>query len=427
MSSTASEEDVRGRTSKASRRAWFVLVAITLLNSAGMSVVFPVLPFVTLRFVPDEASLAIWVGVLESVNALCAFLVAPFLGALSDRIGRRPIVIIGAFGAALGYALFGIAGALWVLVLARVIQGLTAGDMPALFAYLADITPAEDRAKRFGLLGALSGIGFMVGPAVGGLLATVSLEAPVFATAAVAVLIGLLSIFVLPESLAEENRSPKLVVTGLHPFKAISDAFSRKSLRPLLIGFTLITVPFVFFSSNISVVALDAVGWGPTQIGLLLAAIGVLDIVVQGGLLGILLPRIGERGIVVAGVVGQAIGCLGIALAASVLPLPWVLAAAALVLASGQGGMTAALDGMMSGVVGADEQGWFAGSVSSLTSALQMISPLLAGWMYGALGHSSLYWVGFVMIVLAGVVFTRSVPSRTSAVAEAVGVRSAVS
>jgi len=120
-----------------------------MLNVLGMGIIFPVLPFITLRYV-SGGSLALWVGVLESVNAFCAFLVAPFLGGLSDRIGRRPILILGAFGAALGYVLFGIGGALWVLIVGRIIQGLTAGDMPALFAYVADITPAGDRAKRLG-------------------------------------------------------------------------------------------------------------------------------------------------------------------------------------------------------------------------------------------------------------------------------------
>ena len=191
------------------RRAWFLVVALTMLNVLGMGIIFPVLPFITLRYV-SGGSLALWVGVLESVNAFCAFLVAPFLGGLSDRIGRRPILILGAFGAALGYVLFGIGGALWVLIVGRIIQGLTAGDMPALFAYVADITPAGDRAKRYGFLGALSGIGFMVGPALGGLLAKISLSAPIFATAAVAALVGVISLVILPESLAAENRSSKL-------------------------------------------------------------------------------------------------------------------------------------------------------------------------------------------------------------------------
>ncbi|WP_235558996.1 MFS transporter, partial [Microbacterium sp. Leaf351] len=191
---------------RSDRRAWIMLIVLTMLTTAGMTVVLPVLPFVVLRYVSNESDLAVWVGVLEAVNGLCAFLIAPFLGRLSDRFGRRPVIIVAALGAAVSMTLFGIGGALWVLLLARVIQGATAGDLPALFAYLADITPPEKRAQRFGLLGALSGIGTMVGPAVGGLLAAISVELPVFLTAAVSFVIALLSIFLLPESLRLENR-----------------------------------------------------------------------------------------------------------------------------------------------------------------------------------------------------------------------------
>jgi len=411
MTEPLEEETTPGSLTKVPRRAWYLVLALTMLNVLGMGIIFPVLPFLTLRYV-SGGSLALWVGVLESVNALCSFLVAPFLGGLSDRIGRRPILILGAFGAAIGYVLFGIGGALWVLVVGRIIQGLTAGDMPALFAYVADITPAADRAKRYGFLGALSGVGFMAGPALGGLLARISLSAPIYATAVVALLVGLISLVLLPESLAPENKASKLKLAELHPLKVIRDAFTRKGLTGLLIGFTLITIPFTFYVSNVSVLALDSVGWGPTQVGLMVSGVGVVDIIVQGGLLGILLPRIGERGVVLSGISVQAIGCLGLALCASVFQLPWLLVAACLLLAAGEGGMNAALNGMMSTSVGPDEQGWLAGGVSSIGSAIQMVGPLLAGWMYAVVGHAIPYWTGLVMILIAGMVFVRIRPRR---------------
>ncbi len=406
---TQNAEETTPPATPAARRAWFLVVALTMLNTLGMTIVLPVLPFVTLQFT-TPASLALWVGVLESINALCAFLVAPILGGLSDRIGRRPILVLGAFGGAVGYALFGIGGALWVLVVARIIQGLTAGDMPAMFAYVADITPAKDRAKRYGLLGALSGIGFMAGPALGGLLATISLSTPVFVTAAVAALVGLLSLAFLPESLARENRRTSLDLGQLHPFRVIRDTFARKGLGGLLLGYALVTIPFTFFANNFSVLAHDSVGWGPTAIGLVVSGVGIVDIIVQGVLLRILLPRIGERGVVVGGVTVQALGCLGLALAAALFHQPVLLAAACLLLAAGQGGTTAALSGLMSSAVGADEQGWLAGGVSSLGSAIQMTAPLLAGWLYAAAGHAVPYWSGVVMILIAGFVFVRIRP-----------------
>ncbi|MFG3280567.1 MFS transporter [Streptomyces sp. NPDC048111] len=391
------------------RRAWLVIVCLTLLNSIGMTVVFPVLPFVTLEYV-DAGSLALWVGVLESVNALCAFLVAPLLGALSDRVGRRPVLIISAFGAAAAYAVFGVGGALWVLIAGRALQGLCAGDMPAIFAYVADITPAEDRTKRYGLLGALVGVGMMVGPAIGGVLAKLSLDAPVWATALTAVLVGLVSLVALPESLAPQHRAAGLKLADLHPFKVLREAFGRPELRLLLCGFTLVSVPFYFYANNLSVLGRDTVGWGPTQIGLLLSIAGVLDIVIQGGLLALLLPRIGERGVVVSGIAAQALGCAGMALVAFSLDLPQLLAVAALLFASGQGAMTAALDGLMSNSVREDEQGWLAGGISSIGSAIQLSAPLLAGWLYASAGHATPYGLGFLMIVAAAVLLARALP-----------------
>lgn len=385
-----------------------MLIVLTMLTVIGMTVVLPVLPFVVLQYVSHEGDLAIWVGVLEAVNGLCAFLVAPFLGRLSDRFGRRPVIIAAAFGAAFAMTLFGIGGAIWVLVLARVIQGVTAGDLPALFAYLADITPPEKRAQRFGLLGALSGIGMMIGPAIGGLLAAVSLQLPVFLTAAVALTIAILSIFLLPESLKPENRIERISIREIQPFGVFTEAFGRKELRGLMIGFGLLALPFGFFVNNFSVLALDSISWGPTQIGLLTAGVGIIDILIQGVLLGILLPRIGERGVIISGIVAQTIGLVGLAVVASVFAQPWVFIVGALMLAAGQGAATAALDGAMSNAVGDDEQGWLGGATQSLNAAMNTAAPLIAGALYVTVSHAAPYWLGAALMVVAAIVVGRA-------------------
>ena len=409
MSFAQSGESTAPNRLQAPKLAWPLIIAISFLATIGMTIVLPVLPFVIRDYVPDP-SLALWVGILASVYALCAFVAAPFLGSFSDRFGRKPILVISVFGSALGFVLFGVGGALWVLLVSRIIDGLTAGDMPVMFAYVADITPPEDRARRYGLLGALSGIGFMIGPALGGLLAHINLAAPVFATAAIAVIIGLLSALALPESLPQQDRKASLDVAQLNPFKVIAGAFARPELRSLLTGLVLVSIPFAFFANNFSVVALDSVGWGPGQVGWVLSAIGVSDILVQGVLLGWALRTFGEHGVALAGMLGQLAGCLGLAIVASLLSAPWLLVAAGLLLAAGQGGMTAALDGLMSASVAVDEQGWLAGSVTSLGSAVQMSAPLLAGWLYG-ISHGTPYWIGLVLIAAAALSLKRSTPA----------------
>lgn len=394
-------------TRREQNRAWFMLIVLTMLTVVGMTVVLPVLPFVVLQYVSHESDLAIWVGVLEAVNGLCAFLAAPFLGRLSDRFGRRPVIIVAAFGAALSMALFGVGGALWILVLARVIQGLTAGDLPALFAYLADITPPEKRAQRFGLLGALSGIGTMIGPAVGGLLAAVSIQLPVFLTAAVALTIAILSIFLLPESLKPGNRIAAIKLRDVQPFAVFKEAFGRRELRGLMIGFGLLALPFGFFVNNFSVLAMDSIQWGPTQIGLLTAAVGIIDILIQGVLLGFLLPRIGERGVIVSGIVAQMIGLAALAVVASLFAQPWVFIVGALMLAAGQGASQAAMDGAMSNAVGDDEQGWLGGATQSLNAAMGTAAPLIAGALYALVSHAAPYWLGVALMVVAVIVVSQ--------------------
>lgn len=400
-----------------SRRAWFTLIALTMLSVIGMTIIFPVMPFLVQSYLPaNTGALAIWVGVLEGVSAFCAFLAAPFLGGLSDRIGRRPVIIIAAFGAVAGYVTFGVGGALWVLLLGRIIQGITAGDMPAMFAYVADITPPEKRAQRFGLLGALNGIGFMIGPALGGMLAGIDLRLPVFATAIASLLVALVAIFALPESLPQHKRTTRLAMENLHPVRVIVDAFRRPELRGLLTTLVLLTIPFTFFASNFSVLAIDAVSWNATQIGFLLAVIGVLDIIVQGGVLSFLLPRIGERRTIMIGIAGQAVGIAALAITASLLTQPWILILGVLMLGACQGLTQAPLDGLLSSAAGDDEQGKVAGAMQSTTSGIQMLGPLVAGLLYSGIAHAAPYAIGFALIVTALLVFRRvSIPRRVDA------------
>jgi len=378
-----------------------VMLAIGFLSTISMTIVLPVLPFIIQNHVHDAKNVALWVGVLETVFSACALFAGPLLGALSDRIGRKPVLVASLLGSAVGYVLFGIAGGLGILVLSRIIDGITAGDMAVSMAYLADITPPEERAAQFGLAGAVGGIGFMFGPAVGGLLAHFGYAAPVFVAAAISVLTAIISAFVLPETVTAEKRAAKLTVENPHLLQTIRDAFSHPDLRPLLIALTLAAVPFGFFALNASVLAKDSIAWGPTQIGLLVSVIGVLDIVVQGGLVRFLVPRIGEHRVAIVGLVGQVVGCGMLALVGSFLPLPDLFIVGVLLFGAAEGGTNAAVQGLISRSVPDDEQGALAGGLGSIQSLTGMIVPLLGGWAYSRLGASVPYALGVLFLLSA--------------------------
>ncbi|MDR3686570.1 MAG: MFS transporter [Coriobacteriia bacterium] len=378
-----------------------IMLAIGFLSTISMTIVLPVLPFIIQNHVHDAKNVALWVGVLEAVFSACALFSGPLLGALSDRIGRKPVLVVSLLGSAAGYVLFGLAGGLGILLVSRIIDGITAGDRAVSMAYLADITPPEERAAQFGLAGAVGGIGFMFGPAVGGLLAQFGYSVPVFVAAAITVLIALISMFVLPETITAEKRAAKLEVESPHLLQTIRDAFDHPDLRPLLFALTLAAVPFGFFALNASVLAKDAIAWGPTQIGLLVSVIGILDIVIQGGLVRFLVPRIGEHRVAIGGLLGQVVGCGLLALVGSFLPLPIVFIVGVLLFGAAEGGTTAAVQGLISRSVPDDEQGALAGGLGSIQSLMGMLVPLLGGWAYSRLGESVPYALGVLFLLSA--------------------------
>lgn len=384
------------------RRALFVIFAIAFLNTMGMTVIMPVVPFVLQGLVRDPSILSIWVGVLTSAYAACSFLAAPALGALSDRVGRKPVLIASLVGSAIGFVVFGIGGALWVLLLGRIIDGVTGGNISTIFAYLADITPPEERGSRFGLAGAVTGVGFMVGPAVGGLLSGFGLAVPVFVAAGLTALAAVLVLTVVPESLPAEGRSASFELADIHPLKSISEALARPQLRWLLLGVLGLTIPMAGLQSNISVLAKDTLSWGPQAVGGLIFAVGIIDIVVQGGLVRFLLPRIGEKGVVTIGLLGQGVGYLVLAIVAAKASLPWFLFGG-LLFAAAEGGTAPALHSLVSRAVSAREQGWVMGALQSINSAARVIGPLLAGVLYAGLSHGAPYWFGVASIIAIAV------------------------
>jgi len=206
---------------------------------------------------------------------------------------------------------------------------------------------------------------------------------------------------VLPETVTAEKRAAKLTVENPHMLQTIRDAFSHPDLRPLLIALTLAAVPFGFFALNASVLAKDSIAWGPTQIGLLFSVIGVLDIVIQGGLVRFLVPRMGEHRVAIAGLMGQVVGCGLLALVGWFLPLPQLFIVGVLLFGAAEGGTNAAVQGLISRSVPDDEQGALAGGLGSIQSLTGMLVPLLGGWAYSRLGAAVPYALGVLFLISA--------------------------
>jgi DHA1 family tetracycline resistance protein-like MFS transporter len=405
-------------TQRSQRLALLIVLTIALLSAVGMSLVFPVIPFLVEPYAGSPSSLALWVGLLQAAYAGSSLLAAPILGSLSDRVGRKPVLVVCLAGGAVAWTIFGMGGALWIFLVSRLIAGLFAGDLSVAYAYLADITRAEDRARRFGIAGAVFGVGFLVGPAIGGLLSPLGLAVPVFATAAITAATAVLALVALPESLAHENRTSRLTVADLNPIRPLLAAAHRPGMPRLLAVFAILTLALTIFVSNIPILALDAVGWGPVQLGSLLSAVGLVDIVVQGFLLGFLIRLVGERGVMIGGLIGVVAASALLVLVGSVLPASWLLVAGSLVYATAEGATTSTLQGVLSKSVGDDEQGSLAGGLTSTSSAMQLVGPLVAGVLYARISRTAPYIVGMVAVLLT---LALLLPVRTRSVPEARG------
>src|SRR5579883_1600861 len=282
---TTQQTENAGQT-KPGRKALLFLMVMAFFNTMGMTIVGPVVPFMTLSHLSSPNDLALVVTWMAASYAICQMIAAPGLGLLSDRFGRKPILFFCLLGSAIGYLLFGLGGALWMLFLGRIIDGLTGGNYSVLFACIADITKPEERGKYFGMVGGFSGVGFILGPVIGGLLASISYSVP-FIVAAVVFLLDLIwGFFFLPESLPKEHRVTSIRLRDLNPLKQIGNVFTMANLRWLLLAGFLYALPFAALQSNLTILMKDSLGWNATQAGLVATLVGVVDIAVQGVLVG---------------------------------------------------------------------------------------------------------------------------------------------
>ncbi|ENY99698.1 MFS transporter tetracycline resistance protein [Clostridium thermobutyricum] len=385
----------------------FGLMSVFLCGM-GFSIIAPVVPFLVQPYISNQGEQAIVVTLLTSVYAVCVFFAAPGLGALSDRYGRRPILLVCLLGSAIGYLVFGIGGALWVLFAGRIIDGITGGNISTIFAYFADITPREQRTKYFGWISAVAGVGTVLGPTIGGLLAKFGYSVPMYFGAIITLINLVYGIFYMPESLDNNNRLKKITFVRLNPFTQLISVLSIKNLKRLLISGFLLWITSGSFQALFSQFTMNTFNWTPAIIGLILSIMGIQDIISQGFIMPKLLIKLSDIKITVLGMVSEIIGYAFIA-ASGLLAFYPLFIIGMFIFGFGDSIIGPSFNGMISKSVNDSEQGRIQGGSQSIQSLARIIGPIIGGQIYVAFGHSSFAFMGIILIVIAIAILYKNV------------------
>ncbi|EHW9789912.1 TPA: MFS transporter [Listeria innocua] len=377
----------------------FGLISVFLCGM-GFSIIMPVVPFLVAPYVNNSSEQALMVTLLTSVYALCVFFAAPGLGALSDRFGRRPVLLICFIGSAIGYFVFGLGGALWVLFLGRIIEGITGGSIGTLFAFFADITPENQRTKYFGWVSAAAGAGAALGPAFGGVIAHFGYAMPFFFGAAITFINLVFGYFYMPETLKEENRLKRIPLIRINPFSQLLNILTIKHLGRLLIAAFLIWIPNGSLQAVMSQFAIDSFSWKPALIGLMFSIMGIQDILSQAFVMPKLLLKLSDKQIAILGMIAEIIGYALIA-ASSIFILPQLLVIGMFVFGFGDSIFGPAFNGMVSKSASASEQGRIQGGSQAIQSLARIIGPIIGGQIYITLGHAAPAVMGVILITVA--------------------------
>lgn len=379
------------------------------LTGMGLTIVSPVLPFLVTPYTSNPSSQIMAVTLLTSIYALSIFLAAPILGALSDRYGRRPVLIISLIGSSFGYLIFGLGGALWILFLGRIIEGLTGGEISAIFAYFADITSPSERTKYFGWLSAVVGTGTALGPIIGGALATYGNSVPMYAGALLSLLNALYGYFFMPESLEKSKRSSSMSIKELNPFMQLSKVFSFKSVKWLLISGFLIWIPNGSLQAIFSQFSIDTFAWKPLLIGLTFSLMGVLDIFSQALIMPRLLKFLTDKNIALLGMISEIIGYIFIAISAFTAFYP-IFIIGMIFFGFGDSIFGPSFNGMLSKSVSSREQGRILGSAQSIQSLARVIGPIIGGQLYSIVSHTTPAIMGILLIGISVLVLSKKQP-----------------
>ncbi len=388
-----------------------ILILITIvIDRIGESLIFPILPFLVEPFGLD----ALGITLLFSVFAAAQFLAAPILGALSDQFGRRPVLLFCVLGTAVSYFVFGLANQAWIFFLSRIIDGITGGVVSTAQAYIADTSSPENRAKNFGLTGAAFGIGFIVGPAIGGSLAVINPRLPIFLAGIISLINVLVAYFTLPESLPQDQRAP-IRWSDFNPFRQLGTFLVIPEISGLMAAFFVFNFAFGGFTSVFVLILKNVFGWGVAESGLVFMVVGIVSTVVQAGLIRKLIPQFGEVRLTIVGF---------LCLAAALLMLPWLprvnpwvtvgVFSSVVLLAFGVGIMSPSLRGLISNRVSPQDQGKVMGSSQGLASVAGIIGPAWAGWVFSSSQLAPAWQAAILMVVALGFALLSLRPSQAS-------------
>jgi multidrug resistance protein len=364
----------------------FVTVFIDLL---GFGIIIPLLPFYAETF----GATGFTIGLLATSFSLMQFIFAPVWGRLSDRVGRRPIILLGLLGSCLSYLAFGLATTLASLFAARIFAGIAGANIPTAQAVVADLTTPENRAKGMGLVGAAFGLGFIFGPAIGGFLSRYGYSVPAFFASALSLTNFVAAWFLLPETLKPEHRA----IERMGRIDALRAALSRPHLPLLLLIGFLIVAAFSGYESTFALFAERTYGFTAASIGYIFAFVGVILVIVQGALVGRVVKRVGEHHVVPASLALVAAGLLMIPATTSVA----ALLVASGVMAVGMGFNSPSLMSLVSRYSAAEDQGGVMGLTQSLNSLARIVGPMWGGFAFDHLGIGMPYITSAAVMGLA--------------------------
>lgn len=377
----------------------FGLISVFLCGM-GFSIIMPVVPFLVQPYTSHPGEQATVVTLLTSVYAVCVFFAAPGLGALSDKYGRRPLLLVCLLGSAVGYFVFGLGGALWVLFAGRIIEGITGGSISTIFAYFADIIPPQQRTRYFGWVSAVVGAATVIGPTLGGFLAKFGYAVPMYFGAVITLLNVVYGFFFMPESLDKKNRRTEIAFVTLNPFTQLANLLSMRNLKRLLVSAFLLWIPNGSLQAVFSQFTMDAFSWKPALIGLMFSIMGVQDIVSQGFIMPKLLQKLRDAQIAILGMASEMIG-YGLIAASALFSFYPLCIAGMFLFGFGDSIFGPSFNGMLSKSADASEQGRIQGGSQSIQALARIIGPILGGQIYVSLGHAAPAFMGMVLIAAA--------------------------